>query len=169
MSLSDLNSGLSLLEQSMLELKIYMPYFISNETIIQYQQQLKDVMTPKKLSIMDILEAHFLEKKSASRLFFKVDLSDQAQNSENLKLNFEEPNSSFARSCVNKILGNNKTLKSNEMEEIVEINSFLELEKNEESKLGDESLFVERSNKYDKIESSGSSMSRKKEKKRCKT
>jgi hypothetical protein len=132
----------------MLELKIYVPYFISNETIIQYQSSLKKATTPKKLSIMDILEAHFLEKKTNSRLFFKVDLTHEIDNN-NFKLSIEEPNSSFAKSLVNKTLKKRKTLESNEMEEIAETNSLLEMEKNnsiheekEESKLSDTSYIV---------------------------
>lgn len=57
---------------------------------------------PRKLSIMDILEAHFLDKKSASRLYFKVDLSDEIESSHEVQLNMD--NSSFAKSCINKTL-----------------------------------------------------------------
>ena len=107
----------------MLELKIYQPYFISNETIIQYQA--KKVGVPQKLSILDILEAHFLQKRAKSRLYFKVDLTEDVEKSQNLEQNFD-----YTESSLNKTLQiNNKTFKSNEMEEIAEQRSIFEHEK----------------------------------------
>ena len=45
---------------------------------------------------MDILEEHFLQKKTPSRLFFKVDLNDELEKSQNAMLNFDENNSSYS-------------------------------------------------------------------------
>jgi hypothetical protein len=59
---------LSEIEKNILELKIYQPYFISNSTILEYQKKNKN--ETEKLSIMDILETHFLRKKVACKLFF---------------------------------------------------------------------------------------------------
>jgi hypothetical protein len=117
---------------------------------------------PQKLSIMDILEAHFLEKRTTSRLFFRVDLSEEIENC-NVNIHYEEPNNSYPKSMNNKNM-NYKSFKSNEMEDIIETTSLLEREKinsilEEESKLGEESLNVERSVKFDKQISSDSSRS----------
>jgi hypothetical protein len=92
---------------------------------------------------MDILEAHFLEKRPTSRLYFRVDLSDEIENS-NVKFNLDG-NSSHAKSCMTKNL-TKKAVELNEMEEIIETNSNLE----HRSILDEESLIVDRSNRFDK-------------------
>ena len=70
------NHELSFNEEYLLELKIYQPYFITNSTIIQLQGNKTLNIFPEKLSIMEILESHFLENKNKSSLFFKVNLGD---------------------------------------------------------------------------------------------
>lgn len=67
---------MSQLEEDLLEIKIYQPYFISNSTIIQFDRKKKFNVKPEKLSIMDILQAYFIENKNNSSLFFKVNLGD---------------------------------------------------------------------------------------------
>lgn len=64
------------MELEMLEMKIYLPYFISYATLIEYQDSGNE---PKKLSIMDILQTYFIQKKTQSRLYFKVNMSDEPQ------------------------------------------------------------------------------------------
>jgi hypothetical protein len=94
---------------------------------------------------MDILEAHFLKSKTTSRLYFRVDLSDEIENS-SVKLNLDEAENSHCKSCVN------KTFELDQMEEIDEINNVIQYPSRlqEENKLGDESLIVERSNRFEK-------------------
>ena len=54
--------------EQMLKHPVFEPYFISNTTILQYENQ--DLN--KKLSIMDIVETFFLTKKVATKLYFKI-------------------------------------------------------------------------------------------------
>jgi hypothetical protein len=81
------NSQLSFVQRQLLELKIYTPYFISKATVIEYQT--RDRM-PNKLSIMDILQKHFLQKKTLSRLFFKVNMKDEIKKKKSVKISVEE-------------------------------------------------------------------------------
>ena len=59
-----------------MDLKIYQPYFMSNSTIIQFEKKKKGALVPEKVSMIKILESHFLQKQSHSRLYFKVNLRD---------------------------------------------------------------------------------------------
>jgi hypothetical protein len=52
--------NLSTLEEDLLEQKIYQPYFISNNTIIQFEPRKKFNVKPEKLSVMDILQSYHL-------------------------------------------------------------------------------------------------------------
>lgn len=58
----------------MMDLKVFEPYFINNMTIKEYEEK------SLSLSILDILKkfAKSTENKTSMRLFFKVNLKDNA-------------------------------------------------------------------------------------------
>ena len=64
----------------MLENKLYAPYFISKQTILQYQ----DYDPSVRLSIMDIIEQLHYQKKINSKLYFKVDLNEKIQTKDDI-------------------------------------------------------------------------------------
>ena len=64
--------------ETILKRPVFEPYFISNTTILQYENQ----DSSKKLSIMDIVETFFLTKKVATKLYFKI-LPCQSNSYEN--------------------------------------------------------------------------------------
>ena len=68
------------MEQQILNLKIYQPFFISNSTIIAYniQQDINVDIKPEKFSIMNILESNYY--KGNQKLYFKVNLSEDYIN-----------------------------------------------------------------------------------------
>ena len=68
---------LSVTEEHLLEMKVYQPYFISNNTIIQFEGSKKRIA--EKLSILDIMESFFLDHQTKSSLFFKVNLGDKSE------------------------------------------------------------------------------------------
>lgn len=98
---------LSQTETQILELKIYQPYFISNSTILEYQNKNKN--EAEKLSIMDILETHFLREQRACKLFFKVNLSEHLDNS---PLIIQENNSKLHSKDFNQSLNKNPWIES---------------------------------------------------------
>ena len=51
-----------------MEDKIYMPYLISNSTILQYQDQDEN----QKLSLMEIIETFYLQNNPSTKYYFKV-------------------------------------------------------------------------------------------------
>jgi hypothetical protein len=52
--------------------KIYQPYFISNNTIIQYQDN-----NEESVSLMEIIESYIKLRKINSKLYFKVNMAIQ--------------------------------------------------------------------------------------------
>ena len=63
--------------QDALEQKIYCPYFISKQTIIQYQ----DYDASQRLSMKEIIESFHMQKKQMSKLYFKVNVKDKQPES----------------------------------------------------------------------------------------
>ena len=60
--------------KAILEDKIYSPYFISKQTILQYQDEDNDVI--QKESFMDIVESLFKNKININKLYLKFDMRD---------------------------------------------------------------------------------------------
>ena len=93
---------------SILELKIYQPYFISNSTRIQYssvRNKYASKLFSEKLSLMEIVEEHFLQKKPLTRLFFKVNLTDDVELNNptlyNLNQNNKQTVDETKKNCFN--------------------------------------------------------------------
>ena len=61
-------ANITQLQYEQLNQQIYIPYFISNSTIIEFEKQEAGV----KLSLMDIINTFFNSKKFASKFYFKV-------------------------------------------------------------------------------------------------
>ena len=70
---------LNVTEEYLLEMKVYQPYFISNNTIIQLGGNKNSKVIGEKLSILDIMESYFLDHQTKSSLFFKVNLGDRSE------------------------------------------------------------------------------------------
>ena len=56
-------------EEQMLNQKIYLPYFISNSTIIEYHNQ-----DEEPVSLMQIIQYFITQRKQSSKLYFKVNM-----------------------------------------------------------------------------------------------
>jgi hypothetical protein len=124
-----MNPDLSPLEEELLEIKIYQPYFISNSTIIQFERKKKFNVKPEKLSIMDILQSYYMENKNNSSLFFKVNLGDVTDLSfmnmidQSPSLKFSNLLDPHNNSMESSLLKDSKMIHSSNMEEIKELNS----------------------------------------------
>jgi hypothetical protein len=69
---------------------------------------------------MDILQEHFIRKKTRSRLFFMVDTSEDIEKSQDSSFKLDQKYSNI-KSSNNNIFTNNRTFKSKDMEDIKEI------------------------------------------------
>ena len=66
--------------------QIYIPYFISNGTIMEFEKLEANV----KLSLMDIINAFFDSRKQNSKFYFKVlDIEDDEESDSDFSLNNE--------------------------------------------------------------------------------
>ena len=71
------------LMNDLLELKIFEPYFISNQMIEQFEveeNKFGTIIQPEKYSIIDILKKHHREGKKATRVFMRVNLNEDIDN-----------------------------------------------------------------------------------------
>ena len=76
-------NGMSDPLQKKLNDRIYEPYFISNSTILEYQN------CQQKLSILEIVSKYFHQKQQSSKLYFKVMPYTEADlESNKIKKNF---------------------------------------------------------------------------------
>ena len=57
-----IHRDLNLTEEYLLEMKVYQPYFISNNTIIKFEGNKNSRVIAEKLSILDIIESYFLDQ-----------------------------------------------------------------------------------------------------------
>ena len=109
--MSSILDASSEMEHYLLNLKAYEPYLISNSTIIEYkiESDINVEVKLQKLSIMDILENHFV--KGNTKLYFKVNLFDD----------FGIPNSSYKKGS-DRVLCSHNEIKDNlkQMEKIEE-------------------------------------------------
>lgn len=67
-------NNLDLNQTEKLNHKVFIPYYISNNTIIEFEKWDAN----SKLSLMDIIQTYFNSKKVSSKYYFKVlDLEDE--------------------------------------------------------------------------------------------
>ena len=66
--------------------KIFIPYFISNSTIMEFEKQKAN----SKLSLMDIMNTFFNSKKLTSKFYFKVLDMEENEIESDFNLSFDD-------------------------------------------------------------------------------
>ena len=85
-----------------LEDKIYSPFFISKQTILQYQNEENDMNL--KLSFMDIINTLYKNQRPINnKLYFKVDINEMRKQESNQSIERTSINQSstiFSNNCI---------------------------------------------------------------------